>query len=591
MIKNRITQIIKYHWLAFVLAFIVGLLIVWPTLYSISKIGGENFKGIYPMFSNDEVHYLSKIKEVLDGHPELGNTFIAEHKDMPAARPAFAARILANISEVFNVSAPKLGAINDFCLPVIGFIILYFLLFKITKNKYISVFFSVFYYILFIRLFGRPINPQFSFIFFIIGLSVLTAVMENFKIKWKFIFYNILFGFILGLLVRLYPYFWTSVFVLYAVYLFLIAVKEKRFYYYFFGWVVFIVTAFLTSLTYLININEVALNPFFSETSARLGVINVHWPGCFINVSLLLIAFLAVYLSRNKIKDYRLLLLAYALPISGIIVNWNNVVTGKYLQFSSHYYLATILFVLLAFAIIIESAIKSSKRCKPKIVLLLFFFVLSFLIYRHGNSVLASICVSDEKIKATASSQELSYVADWINFNALPDSSFLTFGANYSWLIPVYTHSNVFSIGYASFYLMSDEELEDRWIIENIFNKNFNAEYIVRKYRGFLGNKFLDEYQNKEVRRKIKEFVTGKKYNENILMPNEYIEKVLNKYNNYKNLSLKELFNMYSINYILIDMNNADSAEVASIFSNNTDFMEIVAEINNHRIYKVSIIE
>ena len=591
MIKNKITQIIKYHWIAFLLAFIIGLLVVWPTLYSINKIGRENFKGIYPMFSNDEMHYLSKIKEVLDEHPELGNTFITEHKDMPAARPALAARILANISDFFNISAPKLAAINDFFLPAIGFILMYFLFFKITKSKHISIFFPVFYYAIFLREFGRPINPQFSFIFFILGLLALMAVLENFKIKKKFIFYNILFGFVLGLLVRLYPYFWTSVFVLYAVYLFLIAVKEKKFFYYFFGWIIFILAAFFTSLTYFINISEAAASPFFSEVSARLGVLNVHWPGCFINVSLLAIALLAVYLSKNKIKDYKLLLLAYAVPISGIIVNWHNIITGKYLQFSSHYYLATILFVLLAFAVIIKPTIKFSEKYKSKIVLLLFLFILSFLFYHHSSYIASSIYVSNEKIEKTAREQELSHVADWINSHTLPDSSFLTIGNDYDWLVPVYTHSNLFSIGYASYYLMSDVELEERWAIHHIFNKNINYDYILKHNRGIWGNRFIDNYQNEEIRRKIKEFITGKKYDENIYVSDEYIIRVLNKYNNYKKLSLKELFGLYSIDYILLDMNNVDSAEIADIFSDNINFIDIAEEINNHRIYKVNVIE
>ncbi|MFA4833294.1 MAG: hypothetical protein WC619_00425 [Patescibacteria group bacterium] len=584
MIKDKIIQTIKYHWLAFLLAFIIGLLVLWPTLYSINKIGRENFKGIYPMFSNDEVHYLSQIKEVSDGHPELGNTFIAEHKDRPAGRPAFAARILAGMAGIFNVSVLKLAAINDFILPFIGFILSYLLFFRITKNKYISIFFPVFYYILFIGEFGRPINPQFSFIFFTLGLLALTAVIENFGIKKKFIFYNILLGVATGLLIRLYPYYWTSVFVLYVIYLFLIAVKDKKFLYYFSGWVAFALSAFFTSFTYFLNINKAALNPFFSEFSARLGMINTHWPGCFINVLLLVIALLAVYLSKDKIKDYKLLFLAYSLPISGIIVNWQNMITGKYLQFSSHYYLVTILFVLLAFAIIIESTIKSYKKGESKIILLFFFFILSFLFYRHSDDVLASIYISNDKIEKTARDQELSSVADWINSNTLPDSSFLTFGEDYGWLIPVYTRGNLFTNAYSSYYLTSDMELEERWVIQNIFNENINYDYILKNNRGIWGNKFIDNYQNKEVRRKIKEFFTGKEYDGNALVPDEYITRVLNKYNNFRKVDLKELFSRYSIDYVLLDGDKANKEIIEKL--DREKCFEPLEEMGKNKIYK-----
>ncbi|MDD5294688.1 MAG: hypothetical protein PHP21_02080, partial [Patescibacteria group bacterium] len=439
--------------------------------------------------------------------------------------------------------------------------------------------------------FGRPINPQFSFIFFVLGLLVLAAVIESFEIKKKFIFYNILLGIALGLLIRLYPYYWTSVFVLYAVYLFFLIIKEKKFFYYFSGWAVFASAAFFTSLTYFINISRASSNPFFSEVSARLGMLNTHCPGCFINVSLLLITLLAAYLSRNKIRDYRLLFLAYSLPISGIIVNWQNIITGKYLQFSSHYYLITILFVLLAFAIILEPAVRSYGNYKSKIILLFFFFVLAFLFYRQSNDVLASVYVSNGKIEKTARDQELSYVAGWINSNTLPDSSFLTFGADYSWLIPIYTQGNLFTNAYASYYLTSDTELEERWVIQNIFYENIDYNYIFKNNRGIWGNKFIDNYQNKEVRRKIKEFLAGKKYDENTLVAGEYIVRVLNKYNEYKNLDLKELFSLYSIDYILLDMKDVNSAKIADILGNNINFIEIVGEVGNNRIYKVNSVK
>jgi len=76
-------QFLKQHSFIFLFAFVIGALIVFPTIFVISKIGPD-FKGVFPMFNNDETHYIAMTREAYDGHYNFGNVYLKEHKDVMA---------------------------------------------------------------------------------------------------------------------------------------------------------------------------------------------------------------------------------------------------------------------------------------------------------------------------------------------------------------------------------------------------------------------------------------------------------------------------------------------------------------------------
>ena len=184
--KEKVKKILSKHWPALILALVVGLLVVQPTVSSILNIGVDNFKGVYPIFADDEEYYLARVKDVVDGHPTLGNAYIKEHQDGPYMLPPLAEWLFAKTATTLDVSVPGLFAVNDFIFPFVTMLLLYGLILSLTSSRKISLIASFLFCILFIRYFGRAINPQFSFIFLAAGLLMVSKIFflrENKNIK------------------------------------------------------------------------------------------------------------------------------------------------------------------------------------------------------------------------------------------------------------------------------------------------------------------------------------------------------------------------------------------------------------------------
>ena len=70
----------KFHVLALILAVIVGTATLLPQLIAI-RSAGNDFNGVYPDNSSDELYYSARVKDIVDGHTFISNPYILEHKD------------------------------------------------------------------------------------------------------------------------------------------------------------------------------------------------------------------------------------------------------------------------------------------------------------------------------------------------------------------------------------------------------------------------------------------------------------------------------------------------------------------------------
>ena len=138
--------------------------------------------------------------------------------------------------------------------------------------------------------------------------------------------------------------------------------------------------------------------------------------------------------------------------------------------------------------------------------------------------------------------QEERKIFDWLNANAPKDSVvyFLgkgDFGSN----LPIYTNVNLYYGGLPTSFLVSDKEIIDRWLRQNLFNNEINEEYLKNKNKTYtlLANRFIDSYQNKMVRRKIVRFFTGYNLAEPELAPQWYTDMLLQSYQEVKKLASK----------------------------------------------------
>ena len=180
--------------------------------------------------------------------------------------------------------------------------------------------------------------------------------------------------------------------------------------------------------------------------------------------------------------------------------------------------------------------------------------------------------------------QNSMIIADWLNKNTAQDSVVYALGQNYDLLLPVYTHNSSYWQTYAGMYLMSDDELENRWVIQNFFEDIKRDD--VYGNRGIWINKFIDTYQSKESRRKILQFITGKKYPETVLMEQKYVDVVLDKYAKFKKEGFEKALKTYKADYVLVDFGDEKYKNLENKFKQYT-FLNLSATLGSVSIFKV----
>ncbi len=584
---DRIKQLIRQHWIALLLAFIIGVLVVSPTLVSIRKLTPNTFKGIYPMFNDDEDVYLTMTREAYDGHTNLSNAYIKDYKAGPYLQPPLPEVVYSGIAKVLHVSVATEAVVNDFFTPLISFLILYSLIWMQTKSKKISLALSSLFFLFFLGSFGRPINPQFGFIFLLLGFQCIWIIATNTFPKKKIILWNLALAGCFGVLVYAYPFYWMTLGVVYTVWTLSIALKEKEWRYWLTNWLWFFIPAGICTLPFLYNAKLLASSPFFIEANERFGFLATHFPGSYFQIILIILCFplaFAVWKLNQKYLS-NIVLFAPALILSGIILNWQNIITGKTLQFPPHFYPVMVLFIFLIASVTIHTVCREGVRRLWSIICVTTLVLLCIIIGNRQKGEAIAVIRNIYKPVDITKLQDIGRVTQWLSQNTPPDSAVYALGENYFWAIPIYTSDNLYFAPNASLTMMSDLELENRWAIQHFFDDETESR-VTQASREIWANKFIDSYQNKEVRRKILELITRKQYPENILMDESYPKRVFQIYKKNKEMGFEKALKTYSVDYILLDNSDKRYTSLEEKF-NSFSFIKEVARFGDTIIYKI----
>lgn len=584
-------SILRAHWSIFPIAFIIGLLIVAPTISAIWQTS-QDFRGIYPMFSNDEDQYLSMTREVYDGHYNFGSVYLKEYKDAPYLQQPLAEIIFAELSRISGISIPALFAVNDFVLPFFGVIMLYALIFSISGSGAASLLFSSGYYLILNYWFSRPINPQFSFIFLFVGIfliwKILGAERKDFK---EYAWLNFILALNFGSAFYIYPFVWSSILVVYCLMLAsLVCADTEKLGYYFKNFLTFVIPAGLLAVPYILNLQRAVTDPSYHDQNFRFGFLLTHWPHAYFNVALMILSLAVLVISGIRIGKRAVF--AYVLALGGIILNWQNVITGKAFSFSMHYYWVVVLFVFLIFAICLDFLktlyVSGGFRRRQIVAMFLMVISLGIIFYREQNSIAGIFkFMSPLNIEEFRKSQSFSAVANWLNKNSEKDSVIYSVGRNYVQFIPIYTHNNDFYNSNSGLYLISDDELENRWVIHNFFKKDIDSDYVIKHNVEIWANKFIERYQNEKIKNKLLGLVgLGTVDDSLVFMPKEYVDRVLSKVNFYRNIGFEKSLAQYGADYVLLDRDDPEFGYLADEFK-YARFLVLSAEIENHLIFKV----
>ena len=523
-------------------------LMILPFIYFQIKLGSD-FRGIFPEIINDGMFYYARIKDVADGHSFLSNAYLFEHKGGLPQQLFLAEYILAQPIKLFDLNINTVHLVYNFLLPAISFLLTYAALYLISRQRFWSLIFSGYLFFgLYLTIFIRPVSPQFNFIFWLTQFIFLWFLMSEGKTKWVW-----LSAVNFGLLFYIYPYYWTF----YLIFLNILIAA------YFWGnrelalKIAAIVAGGLILAIPYFYLNYLASQlPYYTETLTRIGMIYSHFPSGarVILWSTLGLLIFSWFLRYKVIKwDVKTMFFISGILASIIAVN-QHLITGKNFEFSSHYDMVAMFFIVFMFAHL-WSFIAVRKTFVSLAIIIIVFAVVFSGLYGYSNQVFT---IGEERVYI----QNYALIFDWLNKNTEKDS--VVYANNsLSGLIPVYTMNNVFYHRNANLFFISDGEVLNRFILNNFF-EYFNKDFIIENARSVYGNRYIDAYGHAVQGNKLRRLL-GLQTEPEIYLPEEAVQKVVLRARELqKNNFLGEL-KKYRINYFVWDKNKNPNWRVNGI--------------------------
>ena len=444
------------------------------------------------------------------------------------------------------------------------------------------------------RQFSRPIIQQFIFLPFFLGSYFIWQFYNENKQKSIYVI-NIIITSLVGLLVYISPYFWSPLFLLFHLTLFTAAFIRKDVRYYFKNLGLSVLIFGLWVAPYLINLFKAVKSPWYAETVVRFGMLNTHWPAAFFNVLpvfICLAALLFIFRKTERVKFYFIGIIL----LTALAINWQNIITGHYLLFSSHYMDVTIFLVLWSAAMIGAGAKEKLYFNKglfsPTISIVLLLVVVIFFGYRHRGEF-PFILNSGFNKEEMSRIQDMRPVFDWLNYNTERDSVLYLLGGDYDMyylrniFYTIYTHNNTYYNGYPGMFLVSNDELLERYLRSLIFDPEANEEFIRQYAYRTRAVEFLSDYQNKLIRNKTWGKIPGINFKIPELIPDGFNDEAVRRFLEIKKQNPMEVLKKYDVDYILLSLDDPRFSSQKEILD-SLDSAEPIVEISNILIYKVN---
>lgn len=554
---------IRRHWPVILMALVLGFLTAFPFFHFQSALG-DRYNGVLNQVINDDVFYMARIKDALDGHLTLGNAYLWEHKDKPPQQLFLPEWLLAQPLKLFNLDIVQGRILYSFILPIFAFLLAYLAFYLIHPSRLWACLFAVFLFFgVFLLNFTRPVIPQFVFLFWLSQFILLWQLIKkpsNRTIKLL----NILN---FGLLFYIYPFYWTFYLVFLAVLAFLCFFKDR-----------FLSKQLLKVMLGGLLIGSVYLYltflagrlPEHQETLTRLQMVFSRSPSEIKSVSLAAAALVLIWvLYRFKaIKMDGKTIFFIAGAFSVLAVTNQNIVTGLKIE-AGHYRMSAAFFF--AFAIYyLLIRMNWSRMDKFR------FLIASLAVIVAVNGVFDYLKMTTKVSQEDVYAQRYAAVFDWLNKNT-PKDSVVYADNNLSELIPVYTSNNVFYTRAANLFFISDQEVLERFILNNYFEK-FDRDFVIKNVRSIYGVRYIDNYGHTVQKNKLKRFL-GLKPDPEIFLPDDAIDKVLRRAKEIQQRDLVEELKRFRMDYLVWDQRKNPHWLIPGSFKK-------VFEINQFVIFK-----
>lgn len=476
-------NLIRDKWGAILISLVIGLIFGLPhILIPILQDNATEYKPLVVKGVNaqtvDEALYASSIREVYDGHIIVRDSQLFEHKNDVGIFPTFPYLILGYMTHLTG-SVENTNIISDFIFPILTFLLLYFFMFRLTRNRYISALcgcaillrgfmFQVLKgYIShsshiqhILRPLLYPSRLPFTQFTFIILLSAI--ILLYLFLKERKTIYGISCGIFTGLLFYTYLYHWTFFFSGIGILLLILILKRdyensKRV-------LAVIAIGLLISIPYWIDFVKFKSLPYSDDILGRMGLELGRTPSISSTITYLI--FLSIFAILVKKRDEIFYILT-SLLLGGIVCINAQILLGYTVQ-SYHWPLTGItpLIVIMAFYMIsqvlvteynlrvVGQTIAVVRRCYKPVFTLSILLFLAYGTYHHymfSKNTYRYYTLPDTTIDAY----------NWLDRNTKTDDVVLSVSVENIDLIPVYTRDNNFiPSGYLT--LASTEEILDR---------------------------------------------------------------------------------------------------------------------------------
>ncbi|MCX6701649.1 MAG: hypothetical protein NTX96_00425 [Candidatus Zambryskibacteria bacterium] len=291
----------------------------------------------------------------------------------------------------------------------------YLILFVLTKSKKWSLLGTA---LLHLGLFGlgflRLPPPGLVFVFWLTTLLFFLLFINKNENK-----YAVASAISFGFLFNLYPYYWTFYVVVFAVFIFLSLifrlkdVSYKKYFLIFCG-------GMFVAIPYFISLWQSSKLPGYNESLIRLGMIFTHFPSGIDSVlvaSIVVVIFIILYFKKYVTINQQNIFL-FSGVLSAIIIVNQHLITGKNIEFSSHYMLGNMFWCAFVVIYLLSLWLKDKSQKIQKWILILVVVVVSFI------SAQGTVAIVKQQVSygpADIYIQNYAPIFKWLNNNAKLD--------------------------------------------------------------------------------------------------------------------------------------------------------------------------
>ncbi len=443
-------------------------------------VTGLFFPSVLPEVVSDGMYYLTQIKEVLDGHPLLGNPYIIEH--VQDRFPGLIAPIwITSIPGLLGLHINSVFIVNAFLYSMLLGGLLYMICNKLNnKRVWVSAFLALLGVASVHNLMMRPAIMQTVYPAFALFTLALIGVITQPQARKQYVF----LGLTTALSFYLYPYLWMITFT--VVGLLVLMSLWKRDWPVFKYLVVMGIGIVIVCIPQILLTVDLLTNELGQELHGRIGLVKTHLihPYAILFSKYTILTVVSLLLLRIKRPLSKPETVAALLTCALLIATFSNVITGKEMHFDTHFWRIGMFVNIIAIAVFIEVIKQGTVQRLIACVCLagLLLTTVNRVAIRAGG--FAYLKQTEEFHQYQRDIQGYAEVFSYIEKERIENKVILS-SSPLSAYIPIYTKNYIFSYGPERSHTISNAELLERFLLLHV--DRINTKFIKDNLVTFSG--------------------------------------------------------------------------------------------------------